>query len=82
MTVIEDHLRQKALETENQKMKSDRVRERSNSMLEQSTTTQVNPIVDMRDAYSKVLNSGYVPSEEEIQFRRFTSGSWVDKPKT
>ena len=27
MTVIEDHLRQKALETENQKMKSDRVRE-------------------------------------------------------
>ena len=81
MTVIEDHLRQKALETENQKMKSDRVRERSNPMLEQSTTTQVNPIVDMQ-SYSKVLNSGYVPSEEEIQFRRFTSGSWVDKPKT
>ena len=33
---------------------------------------------NMTDAYRKVRESDYKPSEDEIHFRRFTSGSYVD----
>ncbi|MFP6710538.1 MAG: hypothetical protein VB913_02440 [Rhodospirillales bacterium] len=42
-------------------------------------TTTSNGITNMADAYSQVRNSGHTPTPEEIDFRRFTSGSYVDK---
>ena len=33
---------------------------------------------DMRDALKKVNDFGYVPTPEEIHYRRFTSGQWID----
>ena len=35
---------------------------------------------DMRDAMRRVNEFDYEPSEDEIHYRRLTSGSWIDKP--
>ena len=35
---------------------------------------------DMRQALQKVAEYDYVPTEDEIHYRRFTTGQWVDKP--
>ena len=41
--------------------------------------TTSNGITNMRDAYSQVRNSGHTPTPEEIDYIRFSSGSFVDK---
>ena len=35
---------------------------------------------DMRDAMRRVNEFDYQPSEDEIHYRRLTSGQWTDKP--
>ena len=45
-----------------------------------STRTRMEPIVDMRDAYQDVIDKNHTPAEEEVHFRRYTSGSIVDGP--
>ena len=35
---------------------------------------------DMRDAMRKVNEFNYTPTEDEIHYRRLTSGTWIDKP--
>lgn len=42
-------------------------------------TTTDKRIPNMVDAYSQVRDSNHTPTPEEIDFRRFTSGSYVDK---
>ena len=37
----------------------------------------VNP--DMRDAMKQVNSFDYKPTEDEIHYRRYTSGVWTDK---
>ena len=81
MPVIHDLLRLKALEDEKERERSENDKARVSDMLNKSTTTQHTTIPDMRDAYSRVQNSGYVPSDAEVHYRRVTSGAWVDKPK-
>lgn len=46
-----------------------------------STKTRHNEIPNMKDAYRQVVDSGYVPTEAERHYRRFTSGSYVDGAK-
>ncbi len=41
--------------------------------------TQGLQITNMSDAYSLVRNSSHTPSPDEINYRRFSSGSFVDK---
>ena len=49
-----------------------------NNKVMRSGTTTDRRIPNMRDAYSSVRNSNHQPTEEEINFLRFTSGSFVD----
>ena len=37
--------------------------------------------VDMKDALKKVQNYDYVPTEDEIHYRRMTTGQFIDIPK-
>ena len=78
MAVIHDYLRMKALQDQEEVSKQDAYRDRSNKSLMDQTSTRHNTIPDMKDAYSQVVNSGHKPTPEEIHYRRFTSGSWVD----
>ena len=39
----------------------------------QQRVTDISPSVDMRSAYEKVINSGHVPTDKEINYRQFTS---------
>ena len=43
--------------------------------------TRDNRIPNMSDAYRKVRESGHTPTEDEIHFRRFTSGAYLDGSK-
>ena len=52
-----------------------------NKMFLDSTKTRHNNIPNMKDAYRQVVDSGYVPTEAERHYRRFTSGSYVDGAK-
>ena len=52
----------------------------SNQRFLNSTRTRLEPIVDMRDAYQAVIDKNHTPTQEEVHFRRFTSGSLVDGP--
>ena len=36
--------------------------------------------VDMTDAMRQVNNFDYRPTEDEIHYRRLTSGQWIDNP--
>ena len=49
-----------------------------NNKVMRSGTTTDRRIPNMRDAYSSVRNSNHKPTPEEIDFLRFTSGSYVD----
>ena len=42
--------------------------------LDRTTTTKHNDIPDMRDAYAQVRAKNYQPTQDEIDFRRFTGG--------
>jgi len=53
----------------------------NDKVIRQGTTTD-NSITNMTSAYNQVRNSGYTPSPEEISYRRFSSGSFLDmEPK-
>lgn len=47
----------------------------------QRNTAFIKPIVDMKDAYAQVVAKNYQPSQQEIEYRRFTSGSFIDNAK-
>ena len=51
------------------------------AQLERTTTTRQDPFVDMRDALAQVRAKNYQPTQDEIEFRRFTSGGFLDNAK-
>jgi len=51
------------------------------AQLERTTTTRHDPFVDMRDALAQVRAKNYQPTQDEIEFRRFTSGGFLDNAK-
>ncbi|MDB2390796.1 hypothetical protein N9X12_06220 [Alphaproteobacteria bacterium] len=57
------------------------VRAREFAALEQRTTTRHDRIPDMKDAYAQVVAKNYKPLQQEIEFRRFTSGGFMDNAK-
>jgi len=74
------YLRQKSLEQNQQELELRKGMDFNNQKLDKSVQTKFSTIPNMRDAYSAVRNSGHIPSEKEIHYRRFTSGSYVDVP--
>ena len=72
------YMRQKSLEQKQQDLKHRKGMDFNNHKLDKSVQTRFSTIPNMRDAYSAVRNSGHIPSEGEIHYRRFTSGSYVD----
>ena len=61
--------------------KKQEVSDREYAQLERSTRTRHEPFVDMRDALAQVRAKNYQPTQDEIEYQRFSSGSWVDNPK-
>ena len=56
------------------------VRDRENALLNQQM--QMNkPAPNMKDAYAQVRAKNYQPTQTEIEYRRFSSGSWIDNEK-
>ena len=56
------------------------VRDRENALPNQQM--QMNkPAPNMKDAYAQVRAKNYQPTQSEIEFRRFTSGTWEDNEK-
>ena len=53
-------------------------REIVNNKVMKNGITADKRIPNMRDAYSSVRNSNHKPTEQEIDFLRFTSGTYVD----
>jgi hypothetical protein len=51
------------------------------AQLERTTTTRHDPFVDMRDALAQVRAKNYQPTQQEIDYRRFTSGGFLDNAK-
>ena len=49
----------------------------NDKVLRQGKTSD-NSITNMSNAYNQVRNSGYRPTPDEISYRRFTSGTYVD----
>lgn len=72
---------QKAYEEEQRKKRNQQqVKERQWKEVQQNTA-MLQPIVDMKDAYAQVVAKNYQPSQQEIEYRRFTSGSYIDNAK-
>ena len=72
---------QKAYEEEQrEKRNNQQVKQRQWKELQQNTA-MLQPIVDMKDAYAQVVAKNYQPTQDEIEFRRFTSGSYIDNAK-
>lgn len=72
---------QKAYEEEQrEKRNQQQVKERQWKEVQQNTA-MLQPIVDMKDAYAQVVAKNYQPSQQEIEYRRFTSGSYIDNAK-
>ena len=69
----------KARKAQEQKQKDHDYRDTQFRSLNQRTTTNHTTIPNMEDAYRKVRSSGHKPTDGEIHFRRFTSGSYVDR---
>ena len=61
--------------------KRQEVRAREFAQLERTTTTRHNRIPNMTDAYAQVCAKNYQPTQQEIEFRRFTSGVVLDNSK-
>ena len=51
------------------------------AQLERTTTTRHDPFVDMRDALAQVRAKNHQPTQQEVEFRRFTSGGFIDNAK-
>ena len=71
---------QDRLEREHQQRQQE-VSDREFAQLERRTTTRHDPFVDMHDALAQVRAKNYQPTQDEIEFRRFTSGGFVDNAK-
>ncbi len=57
------------------------VSDREYAQLERRTRTRHEPFVDMRDALQQVRASNHQPTQQEIEYRRFTSGGFLDNEK-
>ena len=76
-----EYLIQKNLEAKVEKNKIQQsIQSRNNRLMDEGRTRHT-PIVDMRSAYQSVVDKKHQPTQQEIHFRRFTSGSCVDGPK-
>ena len=73
-------LYQDRLAREQERIKQE-VSAREFAQLERTTTTRHDPFVDMRDALAQVRAKNYQPTQDEIEFRRFTSGGFLDNAK-
>ena len=73
-------LYQDKLDREHQQRQQE-VSAREYAQLERTTTTRHDPFVDMRDALAQVRAKNYRPTQDEIEFRRFTSGGFLDNAK-
>jgi predicted nucleic acid-binding Zn-ribbon protein len=73
-------LYQDRLAREQERLKQE-VSAREFAQLERTTTTRHDPFVDMRDALAQVRAKNYQPTQNEIEFRRFTSGGFLDNAK-
>jgi hypothetical protein len=71
---------QDRLDREHQQRQQE-VSAREYAQLERTTTTRHDPFVDMRDALAQVRAKNYQPTQDEIEFRRFTSGGFLDNAK-
>tara|TARA_R110001592_G_scaffold164243_3_gene398297 strand:- start:321 stop:569 length:249 start_codon:yes stop_codon:yes gene_type:complete len=68
---------------QNQQSDDDRKRNRdivNGNVMRKGITTDKR-IPNMKDAYTSVINSNHVQTEQEKDFLRFTSGSYVDRNK-
>jgi hypothetical protein len=61
--------------------KQQEVSAREYAQLDKQTRTQHSPFIDMRDAYAQVRDKNYQPTQQEIEYRRFTSGGFLDNEK-
>ena len=77
---IDAVLYQDRLDREHQQRQQE-VSAREFAQLEHTTTTRHEPFVDMRDALAQVRAKNYQPTQNEIEFRRFTSGGFLDNAK-
>ena len=57
------------------------IRDRELAQLERQTTTRHTQIPNMSDAYAQVRAKNYQPSQQEIEYRRYTSGGMIDNAK-
>jgi len=71
---------QDRLDREHQQRQQE-VSAREFAQLERTTTTRHDPFVDMRDALAQVRDKNYQPTQQEIEYRRFTSGGFLDNEK-
>jgi len=76
-----DYLRIKQSERLKEKERQQDSIESRNKRFIDSVRTQHSKPLDMTSAYQQVIEKQHKPTPEEIHFRRFTSGGWVDKGK-
>ena len=69
------HLAKRKQETQNAQIRNAEI---MNKKVMRNGTTTDNRIPNMRNAYSSVRSNDHQPTPEEIDFLRFTSGSFVD----
>ena len=69
------HLAKRNQQSQNAKLRNAEII--NNKVMRNGTTTD-NRIPNMRNAYSSVRSNDHHPTPEEIDFLRFTSGSFVD----
>ena len=72
------YLRQKALDKKGSELKNSNNTNHTNNDFMKKYSTKVNSITDMSSAYAEVRNSNHIPTEGEINLRRFLSGSYMD----
>ena len=75
------YMREKAKQKREEELRQQKNRSISYEKFDSSVQTKTSTIPDMSSAYTQVRNSGHTPTEEEIHFRRFTSGSLMDSSK-
>jgi hypothetical protein len=80
MKNIDAVLYQDRLAREQERLKQE-VRAREYAQLDKQTRTQHSQFIDMRDALSQVRAKNHQPTQQEIEFRRFTSGGFLDNAK-
>jgi hypothetical protein len=75
------YMREKAKQENEEELRQKENRSIAYEKFDRSVQTRTSTIPDMSSAYAQVRNSGHTPTEEEIHFRRFTSGSVMDGSK-